>query len=190
MEKRAPAGPPVRKNRSQARRLRVTIDPPVPAGSYLDGCVVKHVPVLLVLALSGAPAFADPTASRAECDAVLNAEVRRLEDGFSRTRVAWEQTVEQRFQDHHLELTAAQMQNARATFDDLVMKLSNEHVKAVALPGIYRMMLNVPRYDLNVCSKPGEMKSIGDQAIAGYLLKLTQLLPLVEKTVLAAKSDS
>jgi hypothetical protein len=34
------------------------------------------------------------------------------------------------------------------------------------------------------------MRSIGDQAIAGFLLKLTELLPLVEKTVMAAKSDS
>jgi len=142
------------------------------------------------MALAAGPALADPATNRAECDAVLNAEVKRLEEGFSRTRVAWEQTVEQRFQDHHGELTEAQMQNARATFDDLVLKLSNEHVKAVALPGIYRMMLSVPRYDLNVCSKPGEMKSIGDQAIAGFLLQLTQLLPLVEKTVLAAKADS
>jgi hypothetical protein len=185
-----PCGRPVGKNRSAVPRLRVTIGPPVAAGSRFDGCVVKHLAFLLLLALSGAPAFADPSTNRAECDAVLNAEVKRLEDGFSRTRVAWEQTVEQRFQDHHTELTVAQMENARATFDDLVMKLSNEHVKAVALPGIYRMMLNVPRYDLNVCSKPGEMKNIGDQAIAGFLLKLTQLLPLVEKTVLAAKADS
>jgi hypothetical protein len=151
---------------------------------------VKKLTFLLPLALTAAPAFADPASVRAECDAVLSAEVRRLEDGFSRTRVAWEQTVEQRFHDHHTELTTAQMQNARDTFNDLVMKLSNEHVKAVALPGIYRMMLSVPRYDLNVCSKPGEMKNIGDQAIAGFLLQLTQLLPLVEKTVLAAKADS
>lgn len=150
---------------------------------------MKYLAFLLPLAAAAAPAFADPASSRAECDAVLNAEVKRLEDGFSRTRVAWEQTVEQRFQDHDTELTDAQMLNARATFDDLVMKLSNEHVKAVALPGIYRMMLTVPRYDLNVCSKPGEMRSLGDEAIAGFLLKLTQLLPLVDKTVLAAKSD-
>jgi len=142
----------------------------------------------MVLALS--PAFgAEPVASKAECDAVLSAEVKRLEDGFSRTRVAWEQSVEQRFRDH-AELTRAQLENARATFNDLVMKLSSEHVKAVALPGIYRMMLTVPRYDVGVCSKPVEMRSIGDQAIAGFLLKLTELLPLVEKTVNAAKSDS
>lgn len=151
---------------------------------------MKKLACFLPLALAATPVFADPATSRAECDAVLHAEVKRLEDGFSRTRVAWEQTVEQRFQEHQAELTTAQMENARATFDDLVMKLSNEHVKAVALPGIYRMMLNVPRYDLNVCSKPGEMRTMGDEAIAGYLLKLTQLLPLVEKTVLAAKADS
>jgi hypothetical protein len=137
-----------------------------------------------------APAFgAEPGSARAECDAVLTAEVKRLEDGFMRTRVAWEQTVEQRFHDHP-ELTAAQMENARATFDDLVLKLSNEHVKAVALPGIYRMMLAVPRYDTDVCSRPSEIRSVGDQAIAGFLLQLTQLLPLVEKTVSAAKSDN
>jgi hypothetical protein len=151
---------------------------------------VKQLVFLLPLALAFTPAFAaDSTVGKAECDAVLTAEVKRLEDGFSRTRVAWEQSVEQRFHDHHHELTAKQMESARATFDDLVMKLSNEHVKAVALPGIYRMMLSVPRYDVGVCSKPGEMRSIGDQAIAGFLLKLTELLPLVDKTVIAAKSD-
>lgn len=137
---------------------------------------------------SGAAFTAESMASKADCDAVLTAEVRRLEDGFSRTRVAWEQSVEQRFSDHK-ELTTAQMDDARATFNDLVMKLSSEHVKAVALPGIYRMMLAVPRYDIGVCSKPGEMRSIGDQAIAGFLLKLTELLPLVEKSIAAAKSD-
>jgi hypothetical protein len=137
---------------------------------------------------SGAASATESVASKADCDAVLTAEVRRLEDGFSRTRVAWEQSVEQRFSDHK-ELTTAQMEDARATFNDLVMKLSNEHVKAVALPGIYRMMLSVPRYDVGVCSKPGEMRSIGDQAIAGFLLKLTELLPLVEKSIAAAKSD-
>ena len=136
--------------------------------------------------VEGAPA---PGATRAECDAVLTAEVKRLEDGFSRTRVAWEQTVEQRFHDHP-ELTTAQEKNARDTFDHLVLTLSNEHVKAVALPGIYRMMLSIPRYDLDVCSRPAEMRSIGDQAIAGFLLKLTQLLPLVDKSIDAAKSDS
>jgi hypothetical protein len=153
-------------------------------------CDVKQLAVLLPLLLTVAPAFgAELVSSRVECHAVLTAEVKRLEDGFQRTRVAWEQSVEQRFHDH-TELTTAQMDNARATFDDLVLKLSNEHVKAVALPGIYRMMLSIPRYDTGVCSKPAEMRSIGDQAIAGFLLKLTQLLPLVEKTVDAAKSDS
>jgi hypothetical protein len=34
------------------------------------------------------------------------------------------------------------------------------------------------------------MRSIGDQAIAGFLLKLTELLPLVEKSIDAAKADS
>ena len=157
---------------------------------------MKPVPVLIAIvsALAIAPVFgadapAVPTATKAECDAVLNAEVKRLEDGFSRTRAAWEQTVEQRFHDHP-ELTSAQEKNARDTFDDLVLKLSNEHVKAVALPGIYRMMLSIPRYDISVCSRPAEMRSIGDQAIAGFLFKLTQLLPLVDKTIDAAKSDS
>lgn len=155
---------------------------------------MKRLTVLLPLVLAIGPAFAvddsppGPIATKAQCDAVLTAEVKRLEDGFSRTRIAWEQSVEQRFHDHP-ELTRAQEQNARATFEDLVMKLSNEHVKAVALPGIYRMMLSVPRYDISVCSKPAEMRSIGDQAIAGFLFKLTQLLPLVDKTIDAAKSD-
>jgi hypothetical protein len=151
---------------------------------------VKQLAILVPMVLALSPAFgAEPVASKAECDAVLSAEVKRLEDGFSRTRVAWEQSVEQRFLDH-AELTNAQMENARATFNDLLMKLSSEHVKAVALPGIYRMMLTVPRYDVGVCSKPVEMRSIGDKAIAGLLLKLTELLPLVEKTVDAAKSDT
>jgi hypothetical protein len=150
--------------------------------------------VLLPLVFAIGPAFAvdesppPSAATKAQCDAVLTAEVKRLEDGFSRTRVAWEQSVEQRFHDHP-ELTSAQEQNARETFENLVMKLSNEHVKAVALPGIYRMMLSIPRYDLAVCSKPAEMRSIGDQAIAGFLFKLTQLLPLVDKSIDAAKSD-
>lgn len=161
----------------------------------MNRCDVKQLTVLLPLVLGMVPAFAvedappAPVPTKAECDAVLSSEVRRLEDGFSRTRVAWEQTVEQRFHDHP-ELTAAQEKNARATFEDLVLKLSNEHVKAVALPGIYRMMLSVPRYDINVCSRPKEMRSIGDQAIAGFLLKLTELLPLVEKSIDAAKADS
>jgi len=156
---------------------------------------VKPLTVLLPLILAIGPAFGSevpsaPTpAARAECDAVLNAEVKRLEEGFSRTRAAWEQTVEQRFHDHP-ELTSAQAKNARDTFEDLVLKMSNEHVKAVALPGIYRMMLSVPRYDLAVCAKPAEMRSIGNEAIAGFLLKLTELLPLVDKTIEAAKADS
>ncbi|MEJ1962591.1 MAG: hypothetical protein WDO56_14015 [Gammaproteobacteria bacterium] len=150
---------------------------------------MKQLAVFLPLVLALGPVFAaQPTPAKVACDAVLTAEVKRLEEGFQRTRVAWEQVVEQRFLDH-TELTGAQMQDARDTFDDLVLKLSNEHVKAVALPGIYRMMLTVPRYDTEVCSKPSEMRSIGDQAIAGFLLKLTELLPLVEKTVAAAKSD-
>jgi len=151
---------------------------------------MKRLAIFLPLLFALAPAFgAEPGSARAACDAVLTAEVKRLEDGFMRTRVAWEQSVEQRFQDHR-ELTAAQMENARATFDDLVLKLSSEHVKAVALPGIYRMMLSIPRYDTDVCSRPSEIRSVGDQAIAGFLLKLTELLPFVEKTVLAAKSDN
>jgi len=48
----------------------------------------------------------------------------------------------------------------------------------------------VPRYDLAVCAKPAEMRSIGNEAIAGFLLKLTELLPLVDKTIEAAKADS
>jgi hypothetical protein len=151
---------------------------------------VRKLAAVVLLGSFLGPAFgAEDAQIKAKCDAVLNAEVKRLEDGFSRTRVAWEQSVEQRFHEHHHELTASQMQSARATFDDLVMKLSNEHVKAVALPGIYRMMLTIPRYDLGMCSRPAEMRSIGDQAIAGFLLKLTELLPLVEKTVHAAKAD-
>jgi hypothetical protein len=156
---------------------------------------VKRLAFLLPLALATGTAFAagettpPATKTKAECDAVLTAEVHRLEDGFSRTRAAWEQSVEQRFHDHP-ELTSAQVQNARATFEDLVLKASNEHVKAVALPGIYRMMLSVPRYDLGVCSKPAEMRSIGDEAITGFLLQLTRLLPLLDKSIDAAKADS
>ena len=125
--------------------------------------------------------------TKAVCDAVLTSEVKRLEDGFSRTRDAWEKSVEQRFTDH-TELTAAQMQTARATFNDAVMELSAEHLKAVALPGMYRMMLTIPRYDLGVCARPTDMRSMGDQAIAGFLLKLTALLPLIETSVEAAKA--
>ena len=143
---------------------------------------MKPFAVLVPLLLAIAPAFAlESGPSKADCDAVLTAEVKRLEDGFSRTRIGMGT-------DGGAAISGspgahpAQLQNARATFNDLVMKLSSEHVKAVALPGIYRMMLAVPRYDIGVCSKPHEMRSIGDQAIAGFLLKLTQLLPLVEKT--------
>lgn len=153
---------------------------------------MKQLSILLPLIVAAAsPAYsADPASSKAQCDAVLTAEVKRLEDSFSRTRIAWEQTVEQRFREHAGELTQPQMDNARATFEDLVLKISHEHVKAVALPGLYRMMLTVPRYDIEVCSKPDVMRSIGDEAITAFLMKLTELLPMVEKTVLAAKSDS
>jgi hypothetical protein len=140
--------------------------------------------------LAGPAISADEASPKAQCDAVLTAEVRRLEDSFARTRTAWEETVEHRFRSHAAELTAAQMENARATFEDLVLKISHDHVKAVALPSLYRMMLAVPRYDVDVCSDPVKMRSLGDQAIAGFLLKLTELLPMIEKTVLAAQSDS
>ena len=108
-------------------------------GPALDRCDVKRLTLLLPLVLAIGPAFAvdeaanAPATTKAECDAVLTAEVKRLEDGFSRTRVAWEQSVEQRFHDHP-ELTSAQEKNARETFEGLVVKMSNEHVKAVALP--------------------------------------------------------
>jgi hypothetical protein len=150
---------------------------------------VKHLASLVPLVLAfGAAYGAELPPSKAGCDAVLAAEVKRLEDGFSRTRDAWEKSVEQRFSDHDRELTSMQMQAARTTFNQLVLKLSNEHVKAVALPGIYRMMLTIPQYDVGVCSKPVEMRALGDQAITGFLLQLTQLLPLVETSVDAAKS--
>ena len=139
--------------------------------------------------LSGRAHGAEAQLSKAGCDAVLTAEVKRLEDGFSRTRDAWEKSVDQRFTDHDKELTSTQMESARTTFNQLVLKVSSEHVKAVALPGIYRMMLTVPRYDLGVCSKPGEMRALGDQAITGFLLKLAELLPLVETSVDAAKGE-
>lgn len=152
---------------------------------------MKPLVVIAPLMLSmGSALAAEPSPAKAQCDAVLTAEVQRLEDSFTRTRVAWEDTVEQRFQEHAHELTAAQMENARSTFENLVLTVSQEHVRAVALPGIYRMMLAVPRYDVEVCSKPEEIRSVGDQAIAGFLLKLSELLPMVEKTVLAAKADS
>ena len=150
---------------------------------------MKKLAILCAVAFAAGIAHgAEPPAAKVTCDAALSAEVKRLEDGFSRTRVAWEQSVEQRFTDHK-ELSDTQMQAARDTFNQLVAKLSSEHVKAVALPGIYRMMLTIPRYDLEVCSKPTEMRALGDQAIAGFLLKLTELLPLVETSVDAAKID-
>jgi hypothetical protein len=124
--------------------------------------------------------------TKAACDAALTAEVERLEDGFARTRDAWEKSVEQRFLDHK-ELTAAELETARATFNDAVMELSAEHLKAVALPGMYRMMLAIPRYDLGVCARPADLRSMGDQAIAGFLLKLTALLPLVDTSIESAK---
>lgn len=149
---------------------------------------MRHAAVLVSLAAiaAGVAHGAEPPVTKAACDAVLSSEVKRLEDGFSRTRVAWESSVEQRFQDHK-ELTAAQMQKARTTFNEAVMELSPEHLKAVALPGMYRMMLAIPQYDLNVCSHPADMRSMGDQAIAGFLFKLTALLPLIETSVAAAK---
>jgi hypothetical protein len=68
----------------------------------------------------------------------------------------------------------------------LVLKQSSEHVKAVALPGVYRMMLIIPQYDVSVCANPKEVRALGDQAIAGFLLRLTELFPLVEASVDAA----
>jgi hypothetical protein len=121
----------------------------------------------------------------ATCDATLAAEIQRMEEGFSRARVAWQESVDQRFRDH-AELSADQMRTARARFDAEVLKLSSEHVKAVALPGVDRMMLTVPQYDVSVCSNPGEVKALGDQAITGFLLRLTELFPLVESAVSAA----
>lgn len=159
-----------------------------PAKLLSGEAVLRNLLLLSVLGLamgSAAAAESEPV-SKADCDAVLTAEVQRLEDGFARTRGAWEQTVEQRFTEH-AELTSDQMRTARATFNDLVTKASNDHVKAVALPSIYRMMLAVPQYDISVCLKRGEMQALGNQAIAGFLLKLTQLLPLVETSVAAAK---
>jgi hypothetical protein len=45
------------------------------------------------------------------------------------------------------------------------------------------------RYDLNVCSNPEGIRTLGDQAIAGFLLRLTELFPLVEASVDAAVED-
>jgi hypothetical protein len=126
-----------------------------------------------------------PAITKAACDATLTAEIQRMEEGFSRARVAWQQSVDQRFRDHD-ELSVDQMRTARATFDSEVLKLSSEHVKAVALPGVYRMMLTVPQYDLSVCDDPKEVRALGDQAIAGFLMRLTELFPLVERAVSAA----
>lgn len=144
--------------------------------------------LLIVLAAAGTAGAAEPPLSKATCDAVLTAEVKRLEDGFSRTRAAWEKSVEQRFVDHR-ELSDAQMRIARTTFNAAVQELSGEHLKAVALPGMYRMMLAIPQYDLDVCAKPAEMRTMGDQAITGFLLKLTVLLPLIETSVDAARNQ-
>ncbi|HVY83040.1 MAG TPA: hypothetical protein VG994_18795 [Steroidobacteraceae bacterium] len=149
---------------------------------------MKSAALLVVgLVAAGAAHGEQEMVTKAACDAALTAEVKRLEDGFSRTRAAWEQSVEQRFRDHP-ELTAAELQTARATFDAAVMELSAEHLKAVALPGMYRMMLAVPRYDLAICARPDAMREMGDQAIAGFLLKLTALLPLVETSIQSAKA--
>jgi hypothetical protein len=148
---------------------------------------MKALAFLVPVALVAAPALgADPVMTKAECDAVLSAEVKRLEEGFARTRSAWEQSVEQRFSEHK-ELTDAQMQTARATFNQAVVELSSAHMKTVALPGMYRMMLAIPQYDLAVCSDTAQIRTLGDQAIAGFLMQLTALLPLVETSVKAAK---
>jgi hypothetical protein len=147
---------------------------------------VKSAALLVVGIVAAGAAYGDEPISKAACDAVLTSEVKRLEDGFARTRDAWEKSVEQRFLDHK-ELTPAELQTARTTFNDAVMELSAEHLKAVALPGMYRMMLAIPRYDLGVCARPADMRSMGDQAIAGFLLKLTALLPLVDTSVESAK---
>jgi hypothetical protein len=148
---------------------------------------VKSAALLVLGVVAAGAAYGDDQPVwKAACDAVLTAEVHRLEDGFARTRDAWEKSVEQRFLDHK-ELTSAELQSARTTFNDAVMELSAEHLKAVALPGMYRMMLAIPRYDLGVCARPADMRSMGDQAIAGFLLKLTALLPLVDTSIESAK---
>lgn len=145
---------------------------------------MKHLRVLVPLILAFGTAYgAEPAISKVDCDAVLNAEIKRLEGAFSQTRDAWEKSVSQRFSDHDKELTLTQMQAARATFDLLVLKHSNEHVKAVALPGIYRTMLTIPQYDVGVCSQPREMRALGNEAITRFLLQLTELFPLVERSV-------
>jgi len=129
----------------------------------------------------------EPAISKAECDATLNAEVKRLDEAFARSRTAWEDTVKRRFEDREKELTPAQMQAARAAFDRKVMEQSRAHVRTVALPGVYRMMLAVPQYDTSVCANPDEMRALGDQAIVEFLQQLAELLPLIDATVDAAK---
>jgi hypothetical protein len=147
---------------------------------------VKHAPKFLLMTLACGLAHAQqPAMTKASCDATLTSEIQRMEEGFSRARVAWQASVDQRFRDHD-ELSAEQMLTARAKFDAEVLKLSSEHVKAVALPGVYRMMLTVPQYDLSVCSDPREVKALGDQAIASFLMRLAELFPLVESAVIAA----
>jgi hypothetical protein len=141
--------------------------------------------ILPLLLACGAAQAVEPAVTKAACDATLTAEIQRMEEGFSRARVAWQSSVDQRFRDHD-ELSAEQMQAARTTFDALVLEQSGEHVKAVALPGVYRMMLIIPQYDLSVCANPKEVRALGDQAIAGFLLRLTELFPLVEASVDAA----
>ena len=149
---------------------------------------MKYAAAAILTLIAGTVARAEEPLplSKSACDAALTAEVKRLEDGFSRTREAWQKSVEQRFADHP-ELSASQMQTARTTFDHAVMELSSEHLKAVALPGMYRMMLAVPQYDIAVCANPQDMRSLGDRAITGFLLKLTALLPLVDTSIEAAK---
>jgi len=160
----------------------------MPARAHSSENSVKSLAIAtgVMVIVAGAAGADEPPTSKATCDAVLTAEVKRLEDGFSRTRDAWEKSVEQRFLDHK-ELTTQQMATARTTFNSALMELSQEHLRAVALPGMYRMMLAIPRYDLSVCEKPSDMRTMGDQAIAGYLMKLTVLLPLIETSVDAAK---
>lgn len=147
---------------------------------------MKRALPLLILTLACGLAHAQQSANtKAACDATLTSEIQRMEEGFSRARVAWQESVDQRFRDHD-ELSADQLRTARAKFDAEVLKLSSEHVKAVALPGVYRMMLIVPQYDLSVCDDPKEVRALGDQAIASFLLRLTELFPLVERAVSAA----
>jgi hypothetical protein len=151
---------------------------------------MKHATSLipLLLALGGAASAAELPVTKATCDATLTSEIKRMEEGFSRARSAWQESVDQRFRDHD-ELSVEQMQSARTRFDQAVLQQSSEHVKAVALPGVYRMMLIIPQYDLSVCADPTEVRALGDQAIASFLLRLTELFPLVEASVDAAMKD-